>query len=237
MSDRSIAALCSAICCTACGGRDQTPDSLTISGVVTIRTADDGGPEVNVQASVLRMFPDGGSESVFDAGVALNDQPLGDGAIEDRGPDAPPVLTWTRPSFPGVGFGLPQRFSVIESLAEATFTCPVEVTFTAPEDGATMGRGAPIDFQWTPGGSMSFLQALTYQFFSPETGEFFFGVAFVNPGLTAYSLDVPPGLPARDLDGLFDLFVSGESDDFKSGCQVSPRRRLHFPYRVPSGRP
>jgi hypothetical protein len=84
---------------------------------------------------------------------------------------------------------------------------------------------------------MSFLQVLTYAFFSAETGEFFSGVAFVNPGLTAFSLDVPPGLPARDLDGFFDLFVPGESDDYKSGCQVAPRRRLHFPYQVPSGRP
>jgi len=186
---------------------------------------------VNVLASVSRMLQDGGSEPILDAGVALNGEPLGEGDLEDRGPNLPLQASWTRPAFAGVGFGLPQRLSVIGANAQALFACPVEVRFTSPDDGASLARGVPIDFQWTPGGSKDYSQVLTIEFLSKDFSYFRAGLALLDPGLTAYSFQVPPDLPAQDLDGYFDLFVPGDADpDTPSGCQVDVRRRLHFPF-------
>lgn len=215
----------------ACGGEPEALDPLRITGQVHIQTWGDGG-QVQTIASVSRILPDGGLLALRDAGVALNGVPLGAPDPESPGDEG---QTWTRPAFQGVAYGAEQTLSVpgANPPASVSFTCPQQVVFVAPEEGARLERTSPVHLAWTAGGSPSWDLLLTFSLIQPLGGGEWalpVGFAFLEPGTLTYDLPFPDSDVSSPLEatGSFTLFAFGESPRSDSGCSSEPRRDVVF---------
>lgn len=211
----------------ACGPERERSDLLYIAGGVTLYTWGDGGSEVLTYAFVSRVLADGGLSPLFDAGVALNGVPLGP---PDPEPPFDGGLGWTRPSLPGVIYGAEQTLSVLGANppASVSFTCPQQVLFSEPAQGAQVDRTAPLTLSWTPGGSSAWQLTLVLGILQPlEDGTAVSSTRadFLAPGTLSYTLGFPPDFSEIPIEatGSFTLFVPGESSRADTGCSSAPR--------------
>ena len=215
-----------------CGSEAEPYDPLTINGYVRLLTWADGGSGVQTIAYVSRPLPDGGSVPLVDAGVALNGVPLG--------PSDPELLaasgrTWTRPSVQGATYGAQQTLSVVGANppASVSFTCPVQVVFTAPEQGARLDRSMPVHLEWSAGGSPAWQLVLILGLRQPlENGDVAlpFGFSLLAPGTRSFELGFPNDYLSVPLEATASVWldVPGESSRSDSGCSSMPRLDLIY---------
>jgi hypothetical protein len=209
-----------------CG--DDRYDPLSITGGVKLLTWGSAGESaVQAFAYVSRLLPDGGSDLIVDAGVALNGVPLG-----PSDPDTPygGGQSWLRLGLDGATYGAQQTLSVIGANppASVSFTCPEKVLFTAPEDGARLDRSVPVAVAWTDGGSPGWVQILLFAMIQPlEDGstDEVFAFTPLDAGARSFPFEFPAEYLSVPLEATasFWMDVPGDSVSDDGRCSSVPR--------------